>query len=296
MADSRTVVAADVERALAALGAEVAEGTVGAGTGMSCFGFPGGIGTASRAVGEHHVGVLLLCNFGDREYLDLLGPTLSPLAPTSGPTRLLHRRLRDRRAARRALQLRRLALRPLLGLARAGSYGARRLGRDRHRLLDGERRRPGQRRGSTALRRRLRGRPRGRHELPRRRAARQRLDGTDAGGVPRSRRAALRPRGERRAARTRPSELSATWSASTPPTRPGTRPRRRSCSPHTCARPASSSRARRPRPAAPQPDRPRAGAGEGPSLMLLAPHRRGPGARRRAGPCRRSRGGPRRRD
>ncbi len=53
MADSRTVTAADVERALAALGAEVAEGSVGAGTGMSCFDFPGGIGTASRRVGEH---------------------------------------------------------------------------------------------------------------------------------------------------------------------------------------------------------------------------------------------------
>ena len=34
---------------------------------------PGGIGTASRVVGDHHVGVLLLCNFGDRERLDLLG-------------------------------------------------------------------------------------------------------------------------------------------------------------------------------------------------------------------------------
>ena len=60
MADSRTVVAGDVEAALATLGDEVGEGTVGAGTGMSCFDFPGGIGTASRRVGanlEHTVGV-----------------------------------------------------------------------------------------------------------------------------------------------------------------------------------------------------------------------------------------------
>ncbi len=78
-----TVVGGDVERALESLGAEVAEGTVGAGTGMSCFGFPGGIGTASRAVGAHHVGVLLLCNFGDREYLDLLGTNLEPQAGES---------------------------------------------------------------------------------------------------------------------------------------------------------------------------------------------------------------------
>ena len=76
MADSRTIVADDVDAALEGLGPEVAEGSVGAGTGMICFDFPGGIGTASRAVGDHHVGVLLLCNFGDREYLDLLGSTL----------------------------------------------------------------------------------------------------------------------------------------------------------------------------------------------------------------------------
>ncbi|MFN8152301.1 MAG: P1 family peptidase [Solirubrobacterales bacterium] len=83
MADSRTVVAGDVEAALATLGDEVGEGTVGAGTGMSCFDFPGGIGTASRRVGanlEHTVGVLLLCNFGDREYLDVLGTSLGPAA------------------------------------------------------------------------------------------------------------------------------------------------------------------------------------------------------------------------
>ena len=43
------------------------EGAVGAGTGMSCFDFKGGIGTASRAVGEHTVAVLLLTNFGARE-------------------------------------------------------------------------------------------------------------------------------------------------------------------------------------------------------------------------------------
>ena len=64
MADSRTVAIGDVDAALEALGDEVAEGSVGAGTGMVCFGYPGGIGTASRRVDEHHVGVLLLCNFG----------------------------------------------------------------------------------------------------------------------------------------------------------------------------------------------------------------------------------------
>ena len=123
MADSRTVAAADVEAAIDALGEKVAEGTVGAGTGMSTFGFPGGIGTASRVVGDHHVGVLLLCNFGDRERLDLLGTTLPP-APGQGPDRGSCIAVCATDAPLAVHQLRRLALRPLLGLARAGSYAA----------------------------------------------------------------------------------------------------------------------------------------------------------------------------
>ncbi len=123
MADSRTLVAVDVERALEALGQEVAEGSVGAGTGMTCFGFPGGIGTASRRAGEHHVGVLLLCNFGDREYLALPGPGLGPEAEKTQPQgSCIAVCATD--APLSTQQLRRLALRPLLGLARAGSYAA----------------------------------------------------------------------------------------------------------------------------------------------------------------------------
>lgn len=41
-----------------------ARGAVGAGRGMSCFGLKGGIGTASRRLGEHTLGVLVLANFG----------------------------------------------------------------------------------------------------------------------------------------------------------------------------------------------------------------------------------------
>ena len=67
--------------------------------------------------------MLLLCNFGDREYLDLIGTTLPPAGAARERRRLVHRGLRHRRAAVSAQQLRRLALRPLLGLARAGSYG-----------------------------------------------------------------------------------------------------------------------------------------------------------------------------
>jgi D-aminopeptidase len=122
MADSRTVTGGDVELALDRLGAEVAEGSVGAGTGMICFDFPGGIGTASRAIGDHHVGVLLLCNFGDREYLDVLPDAGAPRTRASGHGSCIAVCATD--APLSAQQLRRLALRPLLGLARTGSYAA----------------------------------------------------------------------------------------------------------------------------------------------------------------------------
>jgi D-aminopeptidase len=123
LGDSRTVTAGDVERALAALGPEVAEGSVGAGTGMQCFDFPGGIGTASRRVGSHHVGVLLQCNFGDREYLDVLGTRLDPPARAAAADgSCIAVCATD--APLSAQQLSRLALRPLLGLARAGSYAS----------------------------------------------------------------------------------------------------------------------------------------------------------------------------
>jgi D-aminopeptidase len=121
MADSRTVEAVDVERAREALGPDVAEGSVGAGTGMVCFGYPGGIGTSSRSVGDHHVGVLLLCNFGSRADLDLLGVHPDPAPEADSPDgSCIAVCATD--APLDSRQLRRLALRPLLGLARAGSY------------------------------------------------------------------------------------------------------------------------------------------------------------------------------
>jgi D-aminopeptidase len=55
----------------------VAEGNVGGGTGMRCFGFKGGIGTASRAVDvegkSYTVGVLTQCNTGYRNVLRIAG-------------------------------------------------------------------------------------------------------------------------------------------------------------------------------------------------------------------------------
>ncbi|MFQ5789240.1 MAG: P1 family peptidase [Acidobacteriota bacterium] len=60
----------------AAAGA-VAEGSVGGGTGMICYEFKGGIGTASRKLepeaGGHTVGVLVQANFGRRDLLRIGG-------------------------------------------------------------------------------------------------------------------------------------------------------------------------------------------------------------------------------
>lgn len=61
----------------AAASGPVEEGAVGAGTGMSMFGFKGGIGTASRvtleAQGGWTVGVLVLANYGRRDQLRIDG-------------------------------------------------------------------------------------------------------------------------------------------------------------------------------------------------------------------------------
>jgi D-aminopeptidase len=66
------------------------EGAVGAGTGMSCLGFKGGIGTSSRIVGGRHtVGVLVLTNFGDRQRLTIdgvpVGRLLKPAEESAAP-------------------------------------------------------------------------------------------------------------------------------------------------------------------------------------------------------------------
>lgn len=57
-----------------AVSGPVAEGVVGAGTGMSTMGHKGGIGTASRMLdGIGTIGVLLLCNFGGSKLLRIGG-------------------------------------------------------------------------------------------------------------------------------------------------------------------------------------------------------------------------------
>ena len=60
-----------------AKGGHVVEGNVGGGTGMVCYGFKGGIGTASRVLskeeGGYSVGVLVQCNCGRRPQLTIAG-------------------------------------------------------------------------------------------------------------------------------------------------------------------------------------------------------------------------------
>jgi D-aminopeptidase len=80
----------DVAAALAAARASVGggapdQGAVGAGTGMTCLGFKGGIGTASRVTSAGHtVGVLLLTNFGSLERLTIAGRAAGPALAAAG--------------------------------------------------------------------------------------------------------------------------------------------------------------------------------------------------------------------
>ena len=116
-------------QAFDAAAADFAQGAVGAGRGMSCFGVKGGIGSASRTVqaGAQRVtlGALVLANFGRPAALTVRGVHLGRLLTQAGPdnppdrgsiivviatdTRLDHR------------QLRRIAMRAAAGLARTGS-------------------------------------------------------------------------------------------------------------------------------------------------------------------------------
>ena len=136
------------EHARAALDAAAAgpvpEGNVGGGTGMITAGFKGGIGTASRQVerglldrspGPYSLGVLVQSNYGLRQDLTVLGvpvgreiPELAPESPPAAPAR-------DGTSPRDGSiivvvatdapllphQLRRVARRAGMGLARTGS-------------------------------------------------------------------------------------------------------------------------------------------------------------------------------
>jgi D-aminopeptidase len=76
---AQRVTAAHVDAALDAASADVAEGNVGGGTGMICHELKGGIGTASRVVGDHVVGVLVQANYGRRSRFRIDGVPVGEL-------------------------------------------------------------------------------------------------------------------------------------------------------------------------------------------------------------------------
>ncbi len=97
----------------------VAEGCVGAGTGTRCFGYKGGIGTASRRVREWTVGVLVQTNFGGRLRID--GAPFPPPSREADGEDGSCMIVVATDAPLEPRNLRRLAKRALLGLARTGS-------------------------------------------------------------------------------------------------------------------------------------------------------------------------------
>jgi D-aminopeptidase len=112
----------------AAKGGPVAEGSVGGGTGMICNGFKGGIGTSSRklsdAAGGYTVGVLVQCNCGRKPDLMIAGIPVGAELSGKGAREedagsILIVVATD--APLVAHQLKRLARRASLGLARTGS-------------------------------------------------------------------------------------------------------------------------------------------------------------------------------
>ena len=124
----------DVREALSAARASAGtvlppdEGAIGAGAGMTCFDWKGGIGTASRVVPSGHVvGVLVLANFGDAERLTVAGVPVGaqlrpPEAPVSGPAgSCIVLLVTDGPLDSAGCQ--RLARRAGLGLGRTGSFG-----------------------------------------------------------------------------------------------------------------------------------------------------------------------------
>lgn len=107
-----------------ARGGPVEEGSVGGGTGMICHEFKGGIGSSSRIAGGYTLGVLVQCNYGLRDQLRIAGVPVGREIPEG----------KIRKAEEGSIiiviatdapvlphQLKRLARRAALGLARNGS-------------------------------------------------------------------------------------------------------------------------------------------------------------------------------
>lgn len=119
----------------------VAEGNIGGGTGMICYGFKGGTGSASRVLskenGGYTVGVLVQCNCGRRQQLTIAGvPVGREIAGSEPYAGVKEPQLPDSEqkgdvgsiiivvatdAPLLPHQLKRIARRASLGLARTGS-------------------------------------------------------------------------------------------------------------------------------------------------------------------------------
>ena len=118
-----------------ARGGPIAEGSVGGGTGMNCYGFKGGTGTASRRVRVgsrgYTVGTLMQANFGSRAELVVAGRYLGAVLSDDNPMRgdRLARPARRRVVHHDRGHRRPAAARPVQG---AGAPGAARPGPDGH--------------------------------------------------------------------------------------------------------------------------------------------------------------------
>lgn len=119
-----------------ASGGPVEEGNVGGGTGMICYGFKGGIGTASRKIKvsskNYIVAALVQANFGQRHELRIRGVPVGREISEQDPWKQ-----KDKKAAGGSIiiviatdapllphQLKRLARRASLGVARTGTISS----------------------------------------------------------------------------------------------------------------------------------------------------------------------------
>lgn len=112
----------------------IEEGSVGGGTGMKCFGFKAGSGSASRVVRygdeSHMVGVFVQANFGTREHLTICGINIG--AGLTEPAIVTHTPPTDLSSIIVVIatdaplmphQLKRLSRRATLGMGRLGTIG-----------------------------------------------------------------------------------------------------------------------------------------------------------------------------
>ena len=133
---ARPIGLSEVRAAIDVASTEVVEGAVGAGTGTSCYGWKGGIGTASRVLppeqGGYTVGALVQTNFGRAEELTVCGvPVGKHLRPPAAgdrppPPAVLGGSIMMVLATDAPLDARglgRLCRRAAFGLARTGSTG-----------------------------------------------------------------------------------------------------------------------------------------------------------------------------